>query len=246
MQVSSSARSSEPALVVEGVSFAYGHDARTTLSDVSFTVRAGETVALMGASGCGKTTLLRVIAGVRRPAAGAVRITYARPHGRGAVGYIPQQLGLVRSRTALDNVLAGALCRTGTFAALLDRFHATDVNAARVVLDRVGLGAKVDVPVGQLSGGERQRVAIARTVLQRPAVLLADEFTANLDVVKAGQILDLVREATARGVATVVALHNVELAREYADRVLFMRDGRLALDVPASDVTPELAREYVA
>lgn len=231
---------------MDRVSFAYGRDGRPTLSDVSFGVRAGETVALMGASGCGKTTLLRVIAGVRRATEGEVRITCGAPHGRGAVGYIPQQLGLVRSRTALDNVLAGALCRTGTLAALFDRFRPADVEAARVVLERVGLSAKVDVPVGQLSGGERQRVAIARTVLQRPAVLLADEFTANLDVVKAGQILDLVREATARGVATLVALHNVELAREYTDRVLFMRDGRVALDVPASKVTAELAREYVA
>ena len=246
MPASSSAKSSEPALVVEGVSFGYARDVRPTLSDVSFSVRAGETVALMGASGCGKTTLLRVVAGVRKPTAGHVRIPFAAPHGRGAVGYIPQQLGLVRSRTALDNVLAGALCRTGTLAALFDRFRPGDVEAARTVLERVGLGGKADTRVGHLSGGERQRVAIARTVLQRPAVLLADEFTANLDIVKAGQILDLVREATARGVATLVALHNVELAREYADRVLFMREGRVVLDVPASKVTADLAREHVA
>lgn len=248
MLASSSARSSEatPALAVEGVSFAYRRDAPPTLRAVSFEVPVGQTVAVMGASGCGKTTLLRVLAGVRRPTAGQVRLPAGIVPRRGVVGYIPQQLGLVRNRSAIDNVLVGALCRTGTFAGLLGRFRAAEVEAAHRVLERVGLASKADVPVGSLSGGERQRVAIARTVLQRPAVLLADEFTANLDVVKAGQILDIVREATARGVATLVALHNVELAREYTDRVLFMRDGAIALDVPASKVTLDLAREYVA
>lgn len=235
-----------PRLVVERIGFAYHREGRRVLDDVSFDVPLGQTVALMGASGCGKTTLLRVVAGIRHATSGEVRLPAGVPHRRGLVGYIPQQLGLVRNRTAIENVLMGALCRTGWAAGLVGHFKAAEVESAHRILERVGLEDKADVPVGALSGGERQRVAIARTVLQRPAVLLADEFTANLDIVKAGQILDIVREATSRGVATLVALHNVELAREYTDRVLFMREGRIALDVPSSKVTADLAREFVS
>ncbi|HLE96605.1 MAG TPA: ATP-binding cassette domain-containing protein [Candidatus Thermoplasmatota archaeon] len=222
--------------------------AHPVLRGVSLAVPAGQTVALMGASGCGKTTLLRVCAGIRKPQSGRVAIApwVRAPRPRGLVGYIPQQLGLLRNRSVLENTLLGSLARVSTIRSAFGLWPEREVKAAESVLQRVGLLDRASRPVAALSGGERQRVAIARTVLQRPAVLLADEFTANLDIVKAGQILDLVREATSRGVATVIALHNVALAREYADRVVFLRDGRIVHDAPAAEVTAELARRLVA
>lgn len=232
------------ALVAEDLT--YRHPSGLGVFEVSLRVGRGETVGLMGPSGSGKTTLLRLLAGLRAPASGRVLALGASGRARGVVGYIPQQLGLVRNASAVENVLHGALARVPAWRALAGAFPADEVEAARSLLQRIGLADKADRPVATLSGGERQRVAVARALLQRPRVLLADEFTANLDVLAAGEVLDLLREATGRGVATVVALHSPELAREHADRVLFLREGRIVAEHPAREVTVELARRRMA
>ena len=236
-----------PALTVRDLAFSYaGRGGPSTLHDITFTVERGETLAIMGPSGSGKTTLLKVLAGVRPAGGGQVDVCPGAPARKGRVGYIPQQLGLVRTRTALENVLMGSLARTGLLRSLLGVHAGEDVAAAEALLGRVGLLDKKHRRVAELSGGERQRVAIARTFLQRPDVLLADEFTSNLDVVKAGEVLDIVREFTARGMGTVLCFHNLELAREYADRILFIRDGRPVALHSARDVTHDLARRLLA
>ncbi|HWG91084.1 MAG TPA: ATP-binding cassette domain-containing protein [Candidatus Thermoplasmatota archaeon] len=233
---------SEPALVARDLSFAYGRGRGQGIHHVNLTVARGETVAVMGPNGSGKTTLLKVLAGVRPRSGGAVDVCPGAARRRGQVGYIPQQLGLVRTRSALENVLLGSLCRTGFARSLFGLYHPEEIAKAEALLARVGLADKTARRVGELSGGERQRVAIARTFLQRPDVLLADEFTSNLDIVKAGEILDVMREFTREGMGTVLVFHNVELAREYADRILFLREGRVAEVHDARTVTHEMAR----
>jgi phosphonate transport system ATP-binding protein len=185
------------------------------------------------------------MAGLRPPKSGSVvlRLPHAaRPedHRRaGRVGYIPQHIGLVRTRTVLDNVLAGSLSRVPRLRALLGDFPSAEVDAALAAIDAVGLSEKADVRAHSLSGGERQRVAIARTLLQRPQVVFADEFVANLDAVNASAVLDLANELRRRGVTLVMALHNLDLARDHADSVAVMRKGSLVAHVDARAVSSE-------
>ena len=171
----------EIALQANQVWFAYrNHD--WVLRDVSLSIPSGKHMVIMGPSGSGKSTLLRVMAGILAPIRGCVSICNQRSDHRSQrelsslIGYIPQQLGLVRNLTALENVLMGSLGRVGDGSALLGLFPRHEIDAARAALDMMGIAHKATEPVFCLSGGERQRVAIARTLLQHPRVVLADEF----------------------------------------------------------------------
>lgn len=239
----------EPAVEVRGVAFRYGGPgARAVLRDVDLEVPRGARLALLGPSGSGKSTLLRLVAGLLRPGAGRVTLRLPEPapapeHLRaGRVGYIPQHLGLVRSRTVLDNVLAGALARTHVAASLVGDFGAADLDAADEALASVGLAGRGRERVHSLSGGERQRVAIARALVQRPALLCADEFVSNLDEANADRMLALVDALRDRGVTVVMVMHDLALARRHADELAFVRGGGIARRGRAEDVSLEEAR----
>ncbi len=189
---------------------------RLVLSGVSLTVAPGEVVAVEGASGVGKTTLVHAIA---RLIASTGRIEGARP------AVVFQQHALAPRLTARVNVLVGALGRIGFWRATLGRWPAREVAAAEDCLARVGLAGLGQRRADTLSGGQRQRVAIARALAQRATVLLADEPVASLDPGNAETILGLLRGLARRdGLAILVCLHQPELARRFADR-------RLALGV---------------
>lgn len=245
---------STPILRLEGVSFRYrGSRSRIhTLDDIHLEIRRGETVVLMGPNGSGKTTLLRLAAGLVRPGQGRVVI---RLNGHDEslraplkeIGYIPQQLGLLRSRTVQQNVLLGCLGRVPSLHAWAGTFPEEEMRTASEWIRRVGLRHKEQEKVQYLSGGERQRVAIARTLMQRPRILLADEFVSNLDAPKARETLRFARERLGEEhVSTLLALHNVDLARQFADRIIFLKDGRIAADLPAAEVSPEVAEWHLA
>lgn len=198
----------------------------------------------MGPSGGGKTTLLRVIAGLLPATRGTVR----RPvleGGEGGprapehrVGYIPQFLGLVRNRTAVENVLLGALGRLGPWRSLAGRFPPGERAAAWEALRRVGMGERGDERVETLSGGERRRVAIARALLQRPRLLLADEFLAEVDRVTAQGIARLLQDLRRdTGMTVIFVDHDLDAACRIADRVLVLARGRVVDELDAATAT---------
>ena len=210
-------------LVVQDLRVALG--GVEVLRGVAFDVAPGEVVALEGASGAGKTTLLRAIAGLLPPGGhmlGVVLGGAARP------ALVFQQHALANRLSARDNVLVGALARMGFWRVALRLWPRAELRDADAALARVGLSGLGQRRADRLSGGQRQRVAIARALMQRAPVLLADEPVASLDPANAAAMLDLLRELAERDrLAILVSLHQPELARRHADRVLRLENGRL-------------------
>jgi len=185
------------------------------LRGVDFRVEAGETVAILGQSGVGKSTLLHVLGTLDRPTSGSVSFrgedvsakepTALARFRNECLGFVFQSHHLLPEFTALENVMMPGLLRPLSFAEMRDR--------ARAILDEVGLEHRVDHPVGKLSGGERQRVAVARAMVLDPPLLLADEPTGNLDPETGERIGDLLIGLNeARGSSLVVVTHNADLA----------------------------------
>jgi iron(III) transport system ATP-binding protein len=213
------------ALGFENVTQCFG--AVTALSDVSLAVRPGEIVALLGQSGCGKTTLLRLAAGVERPSAGRVLLegrdvssptAFVEPEHRG-IGFVFQDYALFPHLSVRENVRFGLRDRSGS---------AADATALRA-LARVGLEHLAGSYPHMLSGGEQQRVALARAIAPRPGVLLMDEPFSNLD----RRLRDVVRDETAAlleetGATSIIVTHDPEDAMRIADRIVLMRAGRIA------------------
>jgi len=204
----------------------YGRS-RHVLADVNFHIRAGEFVFVSGPSGAGKSTLLKLIAAIEAPSRGAVRIKAQRidrmparaiPYLRRAIGVILQDTHLLHDRNAFDNVML-PLAVAG-----LDRAQA--VARARAALEKVGLAGKETMNPVELSGGEQQRLAIARAIVNRPAILIADEPTANLDADSARRIMDVLRDFHRVGVTTLVVSHDRALMRRYATRGFVIEPGR--------------------
>jgi putative ABC transport system ATP-binding protein len=211
------------------VSFGDGDDQIAALDHVSLTVQAGEFIAVVGASGSGKSSLLAVAGALRSPDSGTVTIgdvdiTNAKPSERAAVrrtmiGFVFQSSNLFEALTAMDQLIY-----MGRLAGVSSR----DARAEALrLLDVVGLGHKANRRPGKLSGGERQRIGIARALITRPAVLLVDEPTSALDHTRARDVVTLLRDLThERRIATVMVTHDLTVV-ELADRVLTMLDGRL-------------------
>ena len=206
-------------------------DGARGVSSVTLSLHDGQFTALVGPSGAGKTTLLRLLAGLDVPEAGEVRrdgAPVARPRrGDTRVALVFQRPQLVGRRSALDNVLAGRLGHLPRWRGLLARWGDTDLGIALQALADVGLLDRADARADTLSGGEQQRVSIARALSQQPRVLLADEPVASLDPANARRVLSILSAASRRGLAVLASLHQPELAREFADRVVTLDGGRL-------------------
>jgi phosphonate transport system ATP-binding protein len=223
---------SAPAIRAIGLRKRFGE--RVVLDDVSFEVAPGEVVAVLGASGAGKTTLFRCLTRLAATDGGEVFFGAAGA-GRGEVGLIFQQFNLIRRLSALDNVLVGRLGQVPTWRVLLRRFPAADRQLALAALDRVGLLAHWAQRADSLSGGQQQRVAIARALAQQSRFVLADEPVASLDPEAAKSVLSILRDvAHERLIAVLVSLHQVDFALRYADRVIGLRAGKVIADRAAA------------
>ncbi|MEV6907091.1 phosphonate ABC transporter ATP-binding protein [Amycolatopsis sp. NPDC051071] len=235
----------EQAVELEGLTKRFG--AQTALDDVSFRLPPGQLLGVVGLSGSGKSTLLRLLNGLHKPTSGRVRVlgvdvADARSSSlralRRQVGFIFQQFNLVDRVSCLENVLSGALGRLIGPRLGVGMYSKTMRQEAVDHLERVGLAHKAFQRADTLSGGEQQRIAIARSLMQRPRLLLADEPVASLDPESSVEVMDILRRICTEEHFTVVcSLHQVEMALGWADRVIGLRAGQVVLDSPSAGLT---------
>jgi phosphonate transport system ATP-binding protein len=239
-------------LRVRGLTMRYP-DGKLALADFDLSIEAGELAVVLGDNGSGKTTLLRCTSRMICPTAGEIWLNNTNlaalsgerlRQARLPLAMIWQHASLVRRRSVLSNVAVGALGRSGGLWTALGGLPTVERRAAYEYLGAVGLAALAGQRAGTLSGGQAQRVAIARALAQRPQVLLADEPVASLDPEAADDIMRLVRHlATHEHLAVLCVLHQVELAYAYADRVVGIRDGRIAFDRPCAELPRDAVRQ---
>ena len=223
------------------------YGAHRVLDGVDLTVRPGQVTVILGPSGSGKSTLLRVINHLEKPEIGHVRLggelIGVRRHGerlkelserailaqRSRIGFVFQNFNLFPHLTVLDNIAAAPVA-TG----LLGRPEARE--QARTLLERVGLADKSAAYPRQLSGGQQQRVAIARALALRPGIILFDEPTSALDPELVGEVLAVIKDLATSGTTLIIVTHEIGFAREVADRVVFIDDGRIVEQGPPAEV----------
>lgn len=225
------------------------------LSAVSFGVPAGAFCVVLGPSGSGKSTLLRTVNGLVAPDAGSIHIGDVEllPRTlkalRRRVAMIYQQYALVERATVAHNVISGALCEIPTWRAILGLFPARDRRKACELLAAVGLEpAHLARRVSELSGGQQQRVGIARAFMGDPRIILADEPVASLDPQTSRDIMRLLRrQARERGATVLCSLHQMDLAAEFADHIVALRQGEVAFDgTPAALTAAAKTHIYTA
>lgn len=242
-----SAAAADPAILIRGLVKQFDGGLSPALDGVDLDVPRGQRLVLMGLSGSGKSTLLRMLNGLNAPTDGTVRVLGREPSRlrgrelrrlRRRIAFVFQHFNLVGRLTALENVLTGALGtvwgpRPG-IAAYPNRLRLE----AMEHLGRVGLADRAFQRANTLSGGQQQRVGIARALMQRPEIVLADEPVASLDPESSKQVMELLRDLTdADGLTVVCSLHQVELAIGWADRMVGLRDGSVVLDQDARSLT---------
>ena len=230
------------------------------LRDVCFKIEAGEFVGIIGLSGAGKSTLLRCINRLVEASAGRILVPQKLISGaengaaidvlqlavgdlrhlRRRIGMIFQQFNIVKRLSVIDNVLCGGLGYQPGLRSTLRIFPREQQRQALINLKRVGMLELAYKRADELSGGEQQRVAIARTLMQQPAIILADEPVASLDPKLSRVVLDILQRVCREdGITALVSLHTLELTREYADRVIGLRAGRIAFDSATRDLSDQ-------
>lgn len=241
-----------PALQLDGVWVSYGSDP-PALCDVSLSILPGERRAIVGPSGSGKSTLLKLLKGLVPAVQGGVSTLGVAVNGRRPdrtvrerVGYIPQNLGLVGSATALENALMGAFHRVGEVSSWLGVFPRREKSRALHALETTGLAPLAGRKAHQLSGGEKRRLAVARALVQTPEVLLADEFLSELDDGTAGQVLRALEAAHRElGMTIVMVEHDLRVARSFCDVVTVLDCGWKIAEGSREELDEETIRSLI-
>ena len=210
------------------------------LDGINVSIDRGTNYAIVGQSGSGKSTLLKLMNGMMIPSKGTIKIDYITPNMNDkkfkkmmhTIGYIPQNLGLVKNSTVLENILIGALPRLGKVQSFFKKFPENEIKEAKKIISQVGLSGKEERKAYMLSGGEKRRVAIARALMQHPTILLADEIVSELDHVTAREIMDLIADAQkSMNLTAIMVHHDMQLALEYANRVAVIKEGQKILEI---------------
>lgn len=221
---------------------------QVALSEIDLTIQRGERVAIIGPSGAGKTSLLRLLATSLAPSVGELSLLGQQPWQlsarkrqqlRARIGLIHQAPPLPPRQRVITAVLAGKLGQWSLGKSLLNLLHPVDMPGAQAALARLDLAEKLFECCDQLSGGQLQRVGIARVLYQAPELILADEPVSAMDPVLAGHTLSVLnQEASARGITLLASLHAVELALAHFPRIIGVREGRIVFDLPPSAISP--------
>jgi phosphonate transport system ATP-binding protein len=249
-------------LEIKGLRKSYG--TTEVLSGIDLSIEKGDFVGVIGLSGSGKSTLLRCVNRLVEPTGGAIYMPRAifDPRADGAkidvaklgrsdmrlyrrkVGMIFQHYNIVKRLTVIENVLSGALGYQSSVKSCLRLFSRDERRQALVNLKRVGLLPHAYKRADQLSGGEQQRVAIARTLMQSPALILADEPVSSLDPKLSRVVLDILKRVCREdGITALVSLHTLDVTREYADRVVGLKEGRVFFDGPVKQLTDAVVED---
>ncbi|MBS5634505.1 MAG: phosphonate ABC transporter ATP-binding protein [Clostridiales bacterium] len=223
------------------------------LKDINLTIEQGEFVAIIGLSGAGKSTLIRTINRMHDITDGTLTVDGVNVmelkgarlrQFRRNIGMIFQSFNLVTRTTVIKNVLTSRVPELPFWRALLGAYPRKDKLEALEALDKVGILDKAFVRADQLSGGQQQRVALARTLAQNPKIILADEPVASLDPVTAKQVMDDFRRINREmNISVLINIHHVDLALQYADRVIGIKAGEVVYDGPASEVNEAVLAE---
>lgn len=223
------------------------------LKDINVKINEGEFVVIVGLSGAGKSTFIRSINRLVTPTDGELLVdgenilTY---NGRDLrrlrtkIGMIFQNYNLVKRSSVMKNVIAGRLGHTGTLRSIFNLYSKEDIGLAYESLKRVNIEEKIYNRADELSGGQQQRVSIARVLTQKPKYLLADEPVSSLDPPTAHQVMTYLKQINKEdNITTIVNLHFIDMAMEFADRIIGMRAGEVVFDGPASTVTEKTFEE---
>ncbi|WP_150273336.1 phosphonate ABC transporter ATP-binding protein [Paenibacillus tepidiphilus] len=236
-------------LQVEGLVKSYA-GGTLALKGIDLTVEAGEFIAVIGPSGAGKSTLLRCINRLIEPTEGTVAFLGEAMNSksksslrrwRSQIGMIFQHYNLVNRSSVLENVLHGRLGYMSPLAGVFSRYSEEDKQAAIALLHKVGLENEVFKRADELSGGQKQRVGIGRAIMQQPQLILADEPIASLDPKSSAVVMDTIYEnCRERGIACLVNLHQVEVAKKYATRIVGIKGGAKVFDGSPEELTEEM------
>ena len=237
------------AIVFEKVGKTYDNGVEA-LKNVDATIEQGEFITIIGLSGAGKSTFLKCINKIHDVTEGALVVDGINPNTlygkelrqyKRKIGMVFQSFNLIGKTTVLKNVLASRVADMPLWKTILGIYSKPDKIKALEALDKVGILEKAYIRADQLSGGQQQRVALARTVAQEPMVILADEPVASLDPITAKQVMDDFKRINEMENITVIAnMHHVDLALQYAKRVIGIRDGEIVFDGPVDKVNDDV------
>ena len=237
-------------LEIKNLTVEYGNF--RAIDNVSFTVKDGEFVAVIGSSGGGKSSLMKAINLLVKPKSGSIKIdgeeitelsSRKLRMKRRKIGFVFQDYNLIDRLSVIENVLTGRLGYKSSLKSLLGIFSKEEYENAEKALEKVGLSEKLFVRGDELSGGQKQRVAIAKALVQEPKIILADEPVASLDVNSSKIIMEYFKEINrVQGITVIINIHDVNIALKYADRVIALKKGKIVFDGKGSEITDDVLK----